>query len=189
MSEANPYTAPGSAVADATVAYAEPKFFGTGRLGRLRYFGYSVMISVLLFIVLGIAMAVLAPMMSASPEAAGATVMGVYGAVVILSIVISVFLGVQRLHDMGYSGWLWLLLLVPIVNVLMSLFMLFAPGTDGENAYGLPPKPNTTGVYLMALAVPVVMIFIVGVLAAIAIPAYQDYVERAQQMQMDGYNR
>ncbi|HDP89364.1 MAG TPA: DUF805 domain-containing protein [Thioalkalivibrio sp.] len=189
MSATNPYTAPGSAVADAAVAYAEPKVFGTGRLGRLRYFGYSFMITFALYIVLGIAAAVMVPMVGNNPEALGPMFIGLYLVAAVVGTVIAVFLGVQRLHDMGYSGWLWLLLLVPIVNILMSLFMLFAPGTDGENQYGLPPKPNNGGVYLMAIAVPVVMFFFIGLLAAIAVPAYQEYVERAQQMEMNGYNR
>ena len=46
---------------------------------------------------------------------------------------------VKRFHDLGQSGWLFLLLLVPVVNVCVGLWLLFGPGTDGANTYG--PKP------------------------------------------------
>lgn len=196
MSESNPYNAPGSAVADAAVAYAEPKFFGTGRLGRLRYFGYSMAATFLMYLVLGVAAVIAVGAAGGNPESAGAIVGGLYVLALIAGIVIAVFLGVQRLHDMGYSGWLWLLLLVPIVNILMSLFMLFAPGSEADNQYGLPPKPNGTGVYLMAFALPVILFVVIGVLAAVAIPQYQHYMEQAQQQSYmdegvynDAYNR
>lgn len=199
MSESNPYNAPGSAVADTAVAYSEPRFFGTGRLGRLRYFGYSVAATFLLYIVLGLAAALAVGLAGGSPEAAGAIVGGLYFIALIVGTVIAVFLGVQRLHDLDKSGWLWLILLVPLVNIIFSLYMLFAPGSEGENRFGLPPKPNGTGVYLMAFAAPVILIAFIGIIAALAIPSYNEYVQRAQQIEQgymddggytdDAYNR
>lgn len=194
MSETNPYNAPGSAVSDAAVAYADPKFFGTGRLGRLRYFGYNVAATIVLYLVLGIA-AVLGATVGGGHEASA--FIGFLSLIVaVVGIVVSIMLGVQRLHDLDKSGWLWLLYLVPIINILFSLYLLFAPGSVGENQYGLPLKPNGVGVYLMALAAPVL---VVGLLVAIAIPSYNDYLERAQQMEQgymgdgaysdDAYNR
>ena len=38
------------------------------------------------------------------------------------------------------SGWLILLMFVPIVNALFGLYMLFADGTVGPNQYGEDPK-------------------------------------------------
>ena len=46
---------------------------------------------------------------------------------------------VKRFHDLGQSGWLFLLLLVPVVNVCVGLWLLFGPGTDGANMYGQKP--------------------------------------------------
>ena len=48
--------------------------------------------------------------------------------------------GVKRLHDLDKSGWLILLMFVPIVNALFGLYMLFADGTVGPNQYGEDPK-------------------------------------------------
>jgi type IV pilus assembly protein PilA len=63
---------------------------------------------------------------------------------------------------------------VPLVNMLFW----FVPGTAGENRFGKRTPPNTIGVILLACILPVV--FVLGILAAIAIPAYQDYTLRAQ---------
>ena len=47
---------------------------------------------------------------------------------------------VKRLHDGDKSGWLVVLLLIPIVNFILGLYMLFADGTVGPNRYGNDPK-------------------------------------------------
>jgi hypothetical protein len=47
---------------------------------------------------------------------------------------------VKRLHDVDKSGWFLLLALIPIVNFILGLYMLFADGTVGPNRYGADPK-------------------------------------------------
>lgn len=47
---------------------------------------------------------------------------------------------VKRLHDVDKSGWLIILLLIPIVNFILGLYMLLADGTVGPNRYGNDPK-------------------------------------------------
>ena len=86
---------------------------------------------------------------------------------------------IKRWHDMNRSGWYSLLLFVPFVNIIVGLVMLFVPGTDGPNDYGQPARPSNT-----AVGVVVVLFFLVvviGILAAVAIPAYQDYLQAAEQ--------
>lgn len=48
--------------------------------------------------------------------------------------------GMKRSHDTDKSGWLILLGLIPVVNFVLALYMLFADGTVGPNRYGLDPK-------------------------------------------------
>jgi hypothetical protein len=91
--------------------------------------------------------------------------------------IIGFMLTIQRCHDFNATGWLSLLVLVPLAN----LIFWFIPGTDGPNRFGAPTPPNSVLVLIGAWLIPVV--FIGGVLAAVAIPAYQDYVKRAQQKQ------
>jgi uncharacterized membrane protein YhaH (DUF805 family) len=48
-------------------------------------------------------------------------------------------LSVRRMHDLNKSGWLYLLTLVPLVNIFIPFYLLFFPGSTGENKYG--PQP------------------------------------------------
>ena len=171
---ASPYAPPQANVAEQLPQYSELKVFSVnGRIGRVRYLGWTMaMLLCMLPLVL------LFAGVSVMSSALGALVMAVG---VIAMIVIGVFIGVQRLHDMGWSGWLWLLNFVPVIGSVFALLMLIIPGTQGVNRYGPPPPPNSTGVKVLAwlfLLVP-----ITGIVAAIALPQYQGYVERAAEYQ------
>lgn len=168
MQASNPYQSPSAAVADHGEQYGDVKLFSaSGRLGRVRYIGYSVGLMLLfyLFMILG----------GVLTEAAGLGVLtiAVVGAAVIGMFVSQVLLTIQRCHDFNMSGWMTLLLIVPLV----ALIFWIVPGTQGANRFGAPPPPNTTGALVLALIVP--GIFVLGIVAAIALPAYQSYVMRA----------
>jgi uncharacterized membrane protein YhaH (DUF805 family) len=60
--------------------------------------------------------------------------------VVLLVIVVGFSMSAKRWHDLGQSGWLSLLLLIPLVNFFVWLYLVFAPGKSGSNAYGPQPK-------------------------------------------------
>jgi cytosine/uracil/thiamine/allantoin permease len=81
---------------------------------------------------------------------------------------------------MNVTGWLCLISLIP----LAALVFWFVPGTRGANNYGPPPPPNTMGAVVVACILPIIMV--VGILAAVAIPAYQDYTQRAATEQAQG---
>ena len=46
---------------------------------------------------------------------------------------------IRRLHDFNKTGWFALIMLIPVVNTIFSLYLLFAPGTIGSNDYGADP--------------------------------------------------
>lgn len=170
MQNRNPYAAPRTNVAKAPAGsdeYGEIRIFSPhGRLGRLRYIGYSAGLGFLIFLLIGLA----AALTGGDPNVA----LLIGGAGYIAIIVIQFLLTIQRAHDMNTTGWLSLILLIPLAGFLFW----FIPGTKGENNYGLRPPPNTVGVILLACVVPLVAV--IGIVAAIAIPAYQDYTIRAQ---------
>ena len=60
----------------------------------------------------------------------------VYG---ILSLTRGVFLFVRRLHDVGWSGWLWLAALVPLVGAVFALIVGLLPSENADNLYGRKP--------------------------------------------------
>ncbi|MCB1050354.1 MAG: DUF805 domain-containing protein [Acidobacteria bacterium] len=57
----------------------------------------------------------------------------------------------QRCHDLGFSGWFSLLVLIPYIGGLCSLFLLIWPGNSSENDHGEPPMAADGGEILMAL--------------------------------------
>lgn len=63
-------------------------------------------------------------------------------------------LTIRRAHDFNVGGWLALLLLVPVVN----LVFWFIPGTRGDNGYGAVPQAPSTGIKLIAVTLPVLLI-------------------------------
>ena len=109
------------------------------------------------------------------------------GGVYSLAVLIPAFaVSVRRLHDTDRSGWWLLIELIPIIGGLVLLIFMVQDSQPGENQYGPNPKPDNEGGsnsdVLIAVAV-IVFIVVIGILAAIAIPAYQAYVERAKQAQ------
>ncbi|MGV8822559.1 DUF805 domain-containing protein, partial [Pseudomonas aeruginosa] len=59
---------------------------------------------------------------------------------------------------------------------VFGILMLGLPGSTGANRYGPPPPANSTGVKVPASLI--ILLPIVGIIAAIALPSYQGYLER-----------
>ena len=111
-------------------------FVVDGRLNRLRYFKYTLLVS-LMFGVLDVVLVWLTSKIIGSNES------------FLLSIVhfmtmIPMFFGnamvtVRRCHDLNMSGGFVLLCIIPLVNVLFEIYLLLAKGTIGWNKYGADP--------------------------------------------------
>lgn len=56
---------------------------------------------------------------------------------------------IRRLHDLNKTGWLCLLLLVPVLQFLFTLYALLAPGTPHRNDYG-DVRPSSTWEKILA---------------------------------------
>jgi uncharacterized membrane protein YhaH (DUF805 family) len=166
----NPYQAPQAAISEPAGDTQPVRLFAvSGRIGRLRYVAYSVFLWFVCVVLSGILSAILMPISTAAGTLAGLLPL-------LAMIVLGFMLTIQRCHDFNTSGWLSLLMLVPLVN----LVFWFIPGSDGANRYGPPTPPNGAMVIVGAVAVPVVLVMFVGILAAVAIPAYGDYTQRAR---------
>jgi uncharacterized membrane protein YhaH (DUF805 family) len=137
----------------------------SGRIGRVRYLMYSVGLSILIMFVTG--------MMGALLNLPALAFLG-YAVLLVLSFMLTI----QRCHDFDASGWWSLAIFIP----LASFAFLLIPGTDGENRWGNKTPPNSTGLVVLTWLL-VLLIPIGGILAAIAIPQYQKYVERARAEQ------
>ena len=54
----------------------------------------------------------------------------------------SLAVGVRRLHDIGKSGWYYIIALIPVAGWILLLFWFCKDGQVGENEYGLNPKAS-----------------------------------------------
>jgi uncharacterized membrane protein YhaH (DUF805 family) len=55
----------------------------------------------------------------------------------ILAVLIpGVTLGIRRLHDINLSGWLMLICLIPVVNVIAVFLLCVIEGNQYDNQYG-----------------------------------------------------
>lgn len=163
---ANPYQAPRAEVGDASGETQPVKVFSvSGRIGRARYVAYGAVFTVLIWII-----AVVLALLLGADKAWLAFI-----AAWLAATAIGFMLTIQRCHDFDVSGWLSLLILVPLAN----LVFWFIPGSRGANRWGAPTPPNSAWV-IVGVCVPVIAIPVIGILAAVAIPAYQDYTYRAK---------
>ncbi|NML43683.1 DUF805 domain-containing protein [Ramlibacter sp. G-1-2-2] len=176
MSNVNPYAPPQAAVADVYAGGGEVQpvslWSSQGRIGRLRFLAYLTG-AYLLFAFAG---GVLAGLLGAFAGSRVTMAVMALGGVAYLAF--TIFKAIQRSHDMGWGGWTVILMIIPFV----AFIWLLNPGTPGANRFGAPPPPNTLGVKILGWMFPVIML--IGVLAAIALPAYQDYVKRTKTVQV-----
>jgi len=49
---------------------------------------------------------------------------------------------VRRLHDVGKSGWMLFIVLIPIIGAIWLLVLMATNSNPGENKYGPNPKEN-----------------------------------------------
>ncbi|MCU5787156.1 DUF805 domain-containing protein [Alloalcanivorax marinus] len=152
-----PYQSPEADLGTAAVETYQPRMFQTaGRLGRARYFVYVMALTMILYVAMGLAMAA---GLGVDPSGGGAMMilmMLVVAVVGIFMTVMSIIYGIRRLNDVNMSGWLILLMFVPIANFVIAIMLLFVPGSKGANNYGPKPAPNSTGV-IVALVVLLVL--------------------------------
>lgn len=170
MTTANPYQVPQSNVDyQGQDDYSEVKVLSVrGRIGRLRYLGYSMGYSMLIYLAFAVAGFVLVSMGLTKERYTGLLLIAY-----IPIIALSLMLTIQRAHDFNTTGWLALLMFVPLAN----LIFMFIPGTDGENRFGKKTPPNRGALLIVLIIIAIVFI---GIVAAVAIQTYQGIVHKAQ---------
>jgi uncharacterized membrane protein YhaH (DUF805 family) len=173
METTSPYTPPQTELlGDQDVVYGSIKILSaSGRIGRLRYIAYTIGIPFLVLLVMVLLMGVAG--MALAEEQIGILTIVIFGLGYLAMFVINIMLTIQRCHDFDVTGWLSLILLIPLAPLVFWLI----PGTEGANRFGPQPPPNK-GVLLIVIVL-LVLLIVVSIIAAIAIPAYQEYVARA----------
>ena len=133
MSAVDPYSPPRADVADAApTQFSQPRIWSwRGRIGRLRFLAYAMGG----YIVLGL-VAVLGGLIGGLLGSEFVVNVLLWGAVAVY-VVQYAMAAIQRSHDMDWSGWTALGLLVPLLNLLW----IFKGGSPDANRFGDPPPP------------------------------------------------
>jgi len=114
------------------------KFF-QGRVARLNYLAATLANAVLgglLYAIINILL-----LFGFGPQTMQTIAPIVFILIIIVVMFLSITLVVRRFHDLGFSGWWTLVNLIPVVNIVSGLILLFKKGKQIENAYG--PVPPT----------------------------------------------
>ncbi|MBK5479652.1 DUF805 domain-containing protein [Pseudomonas sp. TH21] len=175
---ASPYAPPRATVGDELPEYATLKVFTIhGRIGRLRYLAWTLVLTLALLVAGGIISTVSFAVATASPVL-GTLIGVVLGLALFVALVwVSVQIGVQRLHDLGWSGWLYFLNLVPLVNSVFPILLLVLPGNAGANQYGAPPPRNSTAVKVLATLWLAFIPVVLAIVVTLGMNGYLDQLE------------
>lgn len=178
----SPYAPPRATVGDTFPTFSTLKPFSfEGRIGRLRYLAWTMALT-LVTLGIGSVFGIFGFALISSDSTAGLVLVGLLAFILVVVLAIaSVLFMIQRLHDIGWSGWLWLLTLVPFVGSIFPFAIMVVPGNATANRYGSPPPPNTTAVkVLCALWLVFIAIVFIGGLAG-GLTAIQSEYENAAQ--------
>lgn len=157
-----------------------------GRFGRLSYLGWNMLLGFSLVLV-GIIAAILIPSFYSSSTGTGALIyiFAVFFIILYIAVIYYSFIfSIRRLHDRNQTGWLSLLMLIPLFNLFFFIYLSCAKGDDNSNDYG---SPRITKGWEKVLAWIYIILFPISILilAATAIPAYQSYIQKSQQLQFE----
>jgi len=100
-----------------------------GRATRSEYW-YFTLFSLIAYIIAGVVDGLLAGVTGGLPALSILLMLGF--------LIPSIAVGVRRLHDIGKSGWWYLLALVPLVSLVLIAF--FVIDSKEDNQYGPNPK-------------------------------------------------
>jgi uncharacterized membrane protein YhaH (DUF805 family) len=105
----------------------------SGRARRSEYWYYSLMTIIILILVTFIDSLT---GMNFAPLPYGY----LYLAYALATFLPGMAVGVRRLHDVGKSGWFFLIILIPLIGSIWLLVLFCSEGESGTNAYGPDPK-------------------------------------------------
>jgi uncharacterized membrane protein YhaH (DUF805 family)/cold shock CspA family protein len=109
-----------------------------GRARRKEYWGFALF-GILAFAALALAGMALDGAMGNMDSDAPYVTMLLLGLLVVAMIIPSISVTVRRIHDLGLSGWFYLLVLLPYVGGLILFVFALIPSETRENRWGPVP--------------------------------------------------
>jgi uncharacterized membrane protein YhaH (DUF805 family) len=170
MESMNPYQAPAadvSAIPNQGGFDESGPFSPSGRFGRLSYIAWGMLMGIAVWIV----MLVFGGGMAAMGPENLATMGPMLIVLQLVMLVPTILFAIRRLHDINAAGWWSLLFLVPIVNFVFILVLIFKAGSEGANRFAAPRITRGWEKVLGFIGIGFMVLGIVGMVAAIVIPA------------------
>ena len=102
---------------------------GDGRAQRSEYWFGSIFYS---FVLITVFLIITVPISARFNEGMYAA----FGCLFLMSYIPLISLTIRRLHDIGYSGWMILIAVIPWVGAFVLFIMMIMPSEDRPNRYG-----------------------------------------------------
>ena len=148
-----------------------------GRFGRLSFIGWYAFLNIIFFFA-SIALSLVSGMFSLTTLSLDNqqfvnAVTGLAGLGYLLLVVFYIYFYIvvvaRRLHDLDKSGWLMLLILIPVVNIFFIFYLLLAAGTPGHNRFGVP---RPAAVWEKILAWLMILLTVLSLFAASSVVSF-----------------
>jgi uncharacterized membrane protein YhaH (DUF805 family) len=99
-----------------------------GRATRAEYWYFSLFSS-LIGVAISIVAAIVSPKINLLSDAYS-----------LLVVIPGLAVSARRLHDIGKSGWMQLVIFIPVVGLIWLIILMATDSNPGENKYGPNPK-------------------------------------------------
>lgn len=108
-----------------------------GRLGRLAFCARMLIVLFFLISFISLLSIFLVPLIHDPTQSPYSVLASILVAIAYLAyFYFNLILIIRRLHDRNHSGWLAILLLIPILNFVFFLYLCVMKGTATSNRYG-----------------------------------------------------
>ena len=108
-----------------------------GRFGRFSYLAWNCLLAIAMLLFIAVIAVLFPSLFQGAADGLPAFAVIIFGILYLAVLYFTFVFTIRRLHDRSHSGWLSLLL-VPLANIGIALYLLFAPGDAKSNAYGAP---------------------------------------------------
>lgn len=111
------------------------------RINRMTYIAWNSVLTLAAFIVVGSILLLFFSLNTLEDIMAATSSGGIWAIGLSLGFIYFAFhltFTARRLHDTNQSGWFSILVLIPILNICLYLYLIFMPGTQQQNNYGSP---------------------------------------------------
>ena len=110
-----------------------------GRASRSEFWYFALFYFIANLVLALIDTFVINPMLGAIPSQMGQG--GFLQIIFALALLLpSIAIAVRRLHDIGKSGWWYLIVFIPLIGLLVLLYFFVQDSQPGSNQYGPNPK-------------------------------------------------